>query len=421
MRRLSIVLLLCCLVDWSLNASLDPSALQSDPAVVNLRNYLRIRSEHPNINYAEPIAFLKSQADSLGLPYKVYELVPGKPILVMSWLGASPDLPSVLLNSHTDVVPVFEKSWTHPPFEAFMDENGTIYARGIQDMKSVGIQFIEAVRRLKAAGVQLKRTIHLSFVPDEELGGADGMRKFVETEDYKALNVGFALDEGIASADDDYLVYYAERSVWHVDIIATGKSGHGSLLHDNTPGEKIRYIIDKFSDLRAEYKKRLDENKDLTIGDVTTINLTKLRGGVQSNVVPEKMTVTFDIRLAIDVDHKEFEDMIQRICKEAGEGVTYEFEQKGPYVETTKLDDSNPYWLAFKKVTEELHLPIKTLVFPGGTDSRYVRAGGAPALGFSPIRRTPVQLHEHNESLNAQTFLDGIGIFEKIVTAVANV
>lgn len=40
------------------------------------------------------------------------------------------------------------------------------------------------------------------------------MRKFVETEDYKALNVGFALDEGIASAGDDYLVYYAERSVW---------------------------------------------------------------------------------------------------------------------------------------------------------------------------------------------------------------
>lgn len=46
-----------------------------------------------------------------------------------------------------------------------MDADGTIYARGIQDMKSVGIQYLEAVRALKAAGVRLKRTLHLSFVP----------------------------------------------------------------------------------------------------------------------------------------------------------------------------------------------------------------------------------------------------------------
>lgn len=32
-------------------------------------------------------------------------------------------------------------------------------------MKSVGIQYLEAIRRLKANGVALKRTIHISFVP----------------------------------------------------------------------------------------------------------------------------------------------------------------------------------------------------------------------------------------------------------------
>lgn len=46
-----------------------------------------------------------------------------------------------------------------------MDKNGDIFARGSQDMKSVGIQFIEAIRRLKLNDVKLKRTIHLSFVP----------------------------------------------------------------------------------------------------------------------------------------------------------------------------------------------------------------------------------------------------------------
>ena len=36
-------------------------------------------------------------------------------------------------------------------------------------MKCVGIQHIEAVRRLKKEGKKFKRTIHLVFVPEEEV------------------------------------------------------------------------------------------------------------------------------------------------------------------------------------------------------------------------------------------------------------
>ena len=35
------------------------------------------------------------------------------------------------------------------------------------------------------------------FVPEEELGGMEGMRLFVHTDHFKELNLGFALDEGI--------------------------------------------------------------------------------------------------------------------------------------------------------------------------------------------------------------------------------
>ena len=86
-----------------------------------------------------------------------------------------------MLNSHTDVVQVFPESWIHEPFSAFKDEKGNIYGRGTQDMKCVGIQHIEAVRRLKKSGKRFKRTIHLTFVPDEEVGGSDGMQKYVKT------------------------------------------------------------------------------------------------------------------------------------------------------------------------------------------------------------------------------------------------
>jgi len=35
----------------------------------------------------------------------------------------------------------------------------------LQDMKCVGMQYLEAIRRLKAAGVTCRRTLHITFVP----------------------------------------------------------------------------------------------------------------------------------------------------------------------------------------------------------------------------------------------------------------
>ena len=80
-------------------------------------------------------------------------------------------------------------------------------------MKCVGIQHLEAVARLKSQGKRLKRTVHITFVPDEEIGGVTGMKLFVKTEAFQKLNVGFALDEGLASGDTEEIpLYYGERN-----------------------------------------------------------------------------------------------------------------------------------------------------------------------------------------------------------------
>ena len=49
----------------------------------------------------------------------------------------------------------------------FKEDNGDIFARGTQDMKSVGIQHIEAIYRLKVLQKKkFKRTIHMWWVKD---------------------------------------------------------------------------------------------------------------------------------------------------------------------------------------------------------------------------------------------------------------
>jgi aminoacylase len=129
--------------------------------------------------------------------------------------------------------------------------------------------------------------------------------------------------------------------------------GHGSLLLKNTAGENLHNLLNKFFAYRATQVDKLNSDPELTIGDVTTVNVTMINGGVQSNVVPPDFTIMTDFRLAVDVDHDEFEAMFKRWCAESGENIEYEWDLKDPYIPPTKLD-SNVYWDAFKSAVEEL-------------------------------------------------------------------
>lgn len=233
------------------------------------------------------------------------------PVVVLTWEGTEPELPSIVLNSHMDVVPVYEEFWSYAPFGAEMSKNGDIFARGAQDMKSIGMMYLGAIRALKRGGFeQPKRTVHVQYVPDEELAGRLGMAKFVKTAEFKALNVGFLLDEGGPVANDGPLgIFYGERSIWQIEFVFHGHSGHGSLLFEDTPGEKLSYVVAKFMEFRREEFRKFNEQK-YPYGNVTSINLTVIKGGVENNVIPAQMTATFDIRISINTDLNEFEQQV---------------------------------------------------------------------------------------------------------------
>ncbi|CAH0626768.1 unnamed protein product [Chrysodeixis includens] len=395
------------------------SKWDDNEVVQRFREYLRLPSVHPDPDYSGCVVFLKKMAEQLGLPVAVHEFVPKKPVVVITWEGQQPDEPSILLNSHIDVVPVSEENWLHPPFSAHISEDGFIYARGTQDMKGIGMMHIEAVRKLKEAGVKLKRTLHLSFVPDEEIGGLNGMGKFSESDEFKKLNIGFALDESVTSSDpNEIIAFNSERTSRQITVSCPGQPGHGSLLTSNTAGERLHYIISQFMTLRAQEKKKLDDGGGW-IGDVTTINLTQISGGVQINVLPDILTVSFDIRIAPQVDHDEFEAMILRWCAEAGPDVTFQYIVKNPQVKSTPLD-GNMYWEAIQQVVEKLGHKIKCVTCPGATDARYVRRQGIPAINFSPILNSELLLHCNNETIHVDVYLRGIEIMTEVVQALGN-
>jgi aminoacylase len=76
-------------------------------AVHKLVEYLRIKTVHPEPDYTSAVKFLSEYAREIGFDsYKEIEVSPGRTVCLMIYNGTEPDKPSILLNSHTDVVPV---------------------------------------------------------------------------------------------------------------------------------------------------------------------------------------------------------------------------------------------------------------------------------------------------------------------------
>ncbi|MQL76624.1 hypothetical protein Taro_009008 [Colocasia esculenta] len=405
-------------------------AAEDAAAISRFRQYLQINTSHPNPDYAGTTAFILSLARELALDSEVLEFVPGKPLVLLKWPGRDPSLPSVLLNSHTDVVPAEPLKWAHPPFSAEVEpETGRIYARGSQDMKYVGAQYLEAVRRLRAAGFVPERTVYLSFVPDEEIGGRDGVGAFVAWERFRAMRVGVVLDEGLASSDGEYRVFHGERSVWWMVVRACGVSGHGAKLYDNSAMENLMKSVEVIRRFRAA-QFDLVKNGVKAEGEVISVNMVYLKAGTTGfvmNLQPSEAEAGFDVRVPPNIDTEALERRIAEEWAPSSRNMTFEFKEKDSIHDmfgkpaVTSADSSNPWWTllegAIKRANGKLSKPE---IFPASTDCHFFRKQGLPAFGFSPMANTPILLHDHNEFLNKAEYVKGVGIYESIIAAFAS-
>ena len=89
-------------------------------------------------------------------------------------------------------------------------------------MKCVVIQYLLAIERLVNSGLKPQRTIDLSFVPDEEIGGIDGIKQLLDSELFDRNNYEVALDEGLANEANCYTIFYGERTPYWFTVTAKG-------------------------------------------------------------------------------------------------------------------------------------------------------------------------------------------------------
>lgn len=100
--------------------------------------------------------------------------------------------------------------------------------------------------------------------------------------------------------------------------------------------------------------------------------ICSLQGGVQTNVIPDFFSASFDVRIPPECDFDEVEKMFMNWCEKAGDNVHLEFQVKNPSIGSTELA-GNPFWIAFKGVFDGLNRKLEVQKCPASTDMKFMR------------------------------------------------
>ncbi len=210
-------------------------------------------------------------------------------LLVREDFGKKRGGPVIALNAHGDVVQP-GSGWTMDPYGAQI-KKGFMYGRGVAVSKSDFATYAFALLALKAAAARgrhsLQGAVELHFTYDEESGGEIGPKwlldEAISAPDY-VICAGFA--HGITVAHNGCL---------HLEVEVIGKSGHAARPATGIDAlEAANGIMTGLYALRKTWRKRRSATRGI---DSPTLVIGLISGGINTNVVPDKVNFRIDRRI----------------------------------------------------------------------------------------------------------------------------
>ncbi len=419
-----------------------------------LVRYLRIDTSNPPGNEKPAARFLGSLLESEGIECEYIETQPEREILVARLRGDGSKRPIMLCN-HTDVVPVEAQYWDMPAFEGVV-RDGRVYGRGAIDMKGCGVMQLMAFLLLHRNRVPLTRDVIFCAVPDEEAGSTWGM-KWLSEHRPDICDVEFELSEGGGGADrfggEDVRLFNVatnEKSICWLQLTAVGTPGHGSRIHhDNSLVHLMRALLRleewnrgiTFTPDTTAYIDRLAEaglipprsdmpaleaaisrGGELQAAFMNTLNITELRSGIKTNVIPAKSWAAIDCRLLPGQDRHAWLQQVRDVV--ADDRITVEFYRPGELEPVAVPWDTELFHAIRAVITEAMEdavvVPSMTI---GATDNRFLRVQGIPAYGFIPCLMSSAEragFHGNNEFITVDNLNMGVEFMYEIVRRVAS-
>ncbi len=216
--------------------------------------------------------------------------------------------PTIALNAHGDVVPPGE-GWSHDPYGGEVAD-GRLYGRAAAVSKSDFATYTFALRALESLGLPLKGAVELHFTYDEEFGGELGPGWL--------LAQGLTRPDLVVAAGFSYQVVTAHNGCLQLEVAVHGRMAHAAIPHTGVDALRAAVkLLDALYAQNALYKRV--RSQVAGIGH-PYLNVGRIEGGTNTNVVPGKVVFKLDRRMIPEEDPAAVEAELRRIIAEASAG-----------------------------------------------------------------------------------------------------
>ena len=300
------------------------------------------------------------------------------------------DGPVIALNAHGDVVPP-GLGWTHDPYGAEI-EDGFMYGRGVAVSKSDFATYGFALLALKHAaklGAGIAGTVELHLTYDEEAGGLIGPGYILERGLSKpdwAISAGFAYD-----------IVTAHNGCLHLEAEIIGRSAHAAMPESGVDAlEAATTVLAALYELRRALTRQVSPLPGIGAPGLT---VGLISGGINTNVVPDKVTMRIDRRITPEESPEAAETELRAVIETAAArhaGISVAMRRILLAAPFLPMPGQEQLVAAIQARAEAvLGVPAATKGVPIYTDARLYSGAGIPTVLFGAGPRTLLEANGH--------------------------
>lgn len=357
------------------------------------RTLIRFDTVNPPGREEECARFLAALMEEAGIAARLDRFGPGRVNLVATLPGPA-DAPALCLTGHLDTVPLGAAAWERDPFAGEIAD-GRLYGRGSCDMKGGVAAMVAAA--VAAAAVPERRAGLVLLLTGGEETGCDGARHLAAQGGLG--RVGAIL---VGEPTDNRPVIGHKGALW-LEATTAGRTAHGSMPErgDNAIYKAARAALALESfDFAARPHPLLGR---------PTLNLGTIRGGLNTNSVPDRAVMTIDIRSVPGQSHAELQE---RLGAHLGPEVAL-----APLIDLPGIfTEADAEWVAqvaaaAADMTGEVHPPAGISYF---TDASVLvpACGDPPTVVLGP--GDPALAHRTDEWCSLERLRQAAAIYERL-------
>ncbi|HHN67491.1 MAG TPA: succinyl-diaminopimelate desuccinylase [Thermopetrobacter sp.] len=298
--------------------------------------------------------------------------------------------PHLCFAGHTDVVPPGDAaSWLHPPFDAVI-ENGVLYGRGAQDMKTAVAAFAAAaIDWARERGDDAAGRVSLLITGDEEGPAINGTRKVLDwMAEHGHIPDACIVGEPTCTEMLGDTIKNGRRGSLNLYITARGVQGHTAYPEKAlNPVHALARLIDRMASTPLDDGTRHFQPSTVVFSQMHTDNTA-------TNVIPETARAVANVRFNTRHTAAGIERWAHQQAEAVAEQTGVRFAIRMTVSGEAFITEEGPILEVARRAVAEVSGVTPRLSTGGGTsDARFIK-DHCPVIEFGLVNDT---IHQVNE------------------------